>query len=267
MNRIAYAFQTIRLRGTPGLITYVTVGYPTVDATLEIVPALIAGGADLIELGVPFSDPLADGATIQRSTLHALDQGVTVRTCLQTVETLRNRGTVAPIILMGYLNPFLSYGLDRFFADAVSAGVDGLIAVDATLDEAVELSAAATGSDIDLIQLIAPTTSDERLRRLLPNATGFVYCVSVAGTTGARGDLPTTLPALVARVKQVTNLPVAVGFGVSRREHVASIGRLCEAAVIGSALVDVIERSPSGDVVNQVREYVEEVTGRGGVPG
>jgi tryptophan synthase alpha chain len=265
MNRIAAAFESIHSRGTPGLITYTTVGYPSVEATIKIVAAMISGGADLIELGVPFSDPLADGATVQRATLHALSQGVTVRTCIETVETLRSRGAGVPLVLMGYINPLLSYGLGRFFADAASVGVDGLIAVDATLDEAEELGEAAAGSGIDLIQLVAPTTSDARLRQLLPGASGFIYCVSVAGTTGARGELPASLPALVARVKQMTNLPVAVGFGVSKREHVASIGRLCEAAVIGSALVDVIERSSPDDLVNQVREYVEEVTGRGGV--
>lgn len=272
MSRIAPTFASIRNRRRgnptqPGLVAYVTVGYPSVDATLQIVPALIQGGADLVELGVPFSDPLADGATVQRSTLHALEQGVTVATCLETASALRSAGVQAPLIFMGYLNPFLSYGLDRFFQDAAAAGVDGLIAVDATIDEADEISEGARGVDLDLIQLVAPTTSDERLQRLLPSATGFVYCVSVAGTTGARGELPESLPRLVARVKRFTDIPVAVGFGVSKREHVASIGRLCEAAVIGSALVNVIERSPSEQLVQRVRHYVEEVTGRGGRPG
>jgi tryptophan synthase alpha chain len=264
MSRIPAAFAAIRERARPGLIPYLTVGYPSVAATLELVPALVEGGADLIELGVPFSDPLADGTTIQRSTFHALQQGVTLSTCLDVVATLRSRGVGVPLVLMGYLNPFLAYGLDRFFADAETAGVDGLIAVDATLDVADELTEAALGSPIDLIQLVAPTTTDERLRRLLPAATGFVYCVSVAGTTGARGDLPPSLPELVARVKRFTQLPVAVGFGVSKPEHVASIGRLCEAAVIGSALVEVIEHSPPERLVRRVRDYVEEITGRAG---
>jgi len=257
----------MRGRARPGLIAYLTLGYPSVDATLELVPAAIEGGADLVELGIPFSDPLADGATIQRSTLHALEQGVTVATCIETAQALRSHGVTAPLVFMSYLNPLLAYGLDRFFVDAEHAGVDGLIAIDATLDEAEDLTSAAAGTNLDLIQLVAPTTSDERMARLLSRASGFVYCVSVAGTTGARGDLPATLPQLVARVKRHTTLPVAVGFGISKAEHVASIGRLCEAAVIGSALVDVIEHSPPDQLVRRVREYVEEVTGRAGNSG
>lgn len=266
MSRIQQTFAALRRRGETGLVAYVTVGHPSVAATLQIVPALIAGGADIVELGVPFSDPLADGATVQRSTLHALQQGVTVATCLETAQSLRSAGLEAPLLFMGYLNPFLSYGLERFFADAQAAGIDGLIAVDATVDEADEVAEGAEDADIDLIQMVAPTTSEDRLRSLLPRATGFVYCVSVAGTTGARGELPSSLPDLVANVKRYTDIPVAVGFGVSKREHVASIGRLCEAAVIGSALVDVIERSPPEQLIRRVREYVEEVTGRAGHP-
>jgi len=267
MSRIATTFASMRGRARPGLVVYLTVGYPSVDATLELVPAAVEGGADLVELGIPFSDPLADGATIQRATLHALEQGVTVATCLETVQLLRSRGVTAPLVLFGYLNPLLAYGLEPFFVDAEQAGVDGLIAVDATLDEAEELTGAAASSSLDLIQLVAPTTSDERMARLLSRGSGFVYCVSVAGTTGARGDLPASLPQLVARVKRHTTLPVAVGFGISKAEHVASIGRLCEAAVIGSALVDVIEHSPPDQLVRRVREYVEEVTGRAGSSG
>ena len=262
MTRIETTFDEIRRRGSPGLVAYVTAGYPSVEQTLEIVPALIEGGADILELGVPFSDPLADGATIQRSAERALKQGVSLDTCIEIVRRLRSAGTSAPLILFGYMNPFLKYGLKRFFQDAHLAGVDGVIAVDATLDEAEELIAAVEGIDIDLIQLVAPTTDDERLERLLKNASGFVYCVSVAGTTGARGDLPASLPDLVDRVKRHTKLPVAVGFGVSKPEHVASIGRLCEAAVIGSALVDVIESAPPDQLIRRVREFIEGVTGR-----
>jgi tryptophan synthase alpha chain len=262
MTRIAKTFENLKRAGSTGLIAYVTAGYPSIADTLRIVPAFISGGADIIELGVPFSDPLADGATVQRSTQHALEQGVSLSTCLQVTADLRVAGASAPIVLMGYMNPYLKYGLKRFFQNAQAAGVDGVIAVDATLDEAEELTEAANGIDIDLIQLVAPTTGDERLERLLKSATGFVYCVSVAGTTGARGELPASLPDLVARVKRHTNLPVAVGFGVSKREHVASIGRLCEAAVIGSALVDVIESGPPDQLTVRVREYLEDVTGR-----
>ena len=262
MSRIAETFAAIRRRGRTGLVTFVTVGFPDVAATLAIVPALIEGGADIIELGFPFSDPIGEGPTIQRSSYHALQQGVTLAASIEVAAQLRRTGVGAPLVLMGYLNPLLSYGPQRFYADAAAAGIDGLIVVDATVDEAAEVHAEAAGAGLDPIQLVAPTTTDERLARLLPTASGFVYCVSVSGVTGARGHLSPALPALVARVRRHTDLPIAVGFGVSTAEHVASIGQLCEAAVIGSAIVDVIERAPPGECVRRVREYVEEVTGR-----
>ncbi|MGI8554658.1 MAG: tryptophan synthase subunit alpha [Dehalococcoidia bacterium] len=262
MSRLAETFANLRRDNRTGLIAYVTMGFPDVPATHAIVTALVEGGADVIELGVPFSDPLADGATIQRSTYHALQQGVTLATCLQVTAGLRRAGVVAPIVFMGYYNPLLAYGLGAFFPDAAAAGVDGLIVVDSPIDEADGLREEASKAGIDLIQMIAPTTSEDRIAALLSNASGFVYCVSIAGTTGARGALPETLPDFIARVRRHTKLPIAVGFGVSRFEHVASIGRLCEAAAIGSAIVDVIERAQPGEYAAKVREYVEEVTGR-----
>src|ERR1700730_7020958 len=180
MSRIAATFAELRKKRRTGLVAFLTVGFPSVAATLDLVPAIIESGADIVELGVPFSDPLAEGPTIQRSSQHALGQGVTVATCLETAATLRSRGITAPLVLMGYLNPFLAYGLTSFFREASSAGVDGVITVDATLDEADELRTAAVGTDIDLIPLVAPTTSEERLPQALGDAGGFVYCVSVA---------------------------------------------------------------------------------------
>lgn len=262
MSRIQATFRRIRASGRPGLVAYVTIGFPDVEATLAIVPAIVEGGADIVELGVPFSDPLADGATIQRSTQRALEQGVTLHTCLDVAARLRESGLEVPLLFMGYLNPFLAYGLDRFFPDASAAGIDGLIVIDLPLEEAKDFRDRARAFEIDVIQLIAPTTDEQRVGELLHDASGFVYCVSVAGTTGARGDLPETLPALISRVRRHTDLPIAVGFGVSRPEHVASIGQVCEAAVIGSAIVDAIEQAPPGQCVEKVRAYVEEVTGR-----
>jgi tryptophan synthase alpha chain len=262
MTRILQTFAGIRTRGRPGLIAYITAGYPTLADSARIVPAMLESGADIVEIGVPFSDPLADGATIQRSTQRALEQGVSLADCIALVADLRKSGVAAPLVLMGYMNPFLRYGLQKFFRDAVAAGVDGVIAVDATLDEADELREASGGLDIDLIQLVAPTTGEERMEQLLRGARGFVYCVSVAGTTGARGDLPATLPELVGRVRRHTVLPIAVGFGVSKREHVASIGSLCEAAVVGSAIVDTIENAPPDLLIPRLQDYVEDITGR-----
>jgi len=262
MSRIPAAFVRMKAEGRTGLIAFITVGYPNVDATVELAEALVAGGADLIELGVPFSDPLADGATIQRAGWHALEQGVTPWTCIDVARRLRDRGVEVPLLLMGYYNPWLASGLDTFAARAAEAGIDGLICIDLPPEEADELSAVCRPRGIDLVFLVAPTTTDQRLSSIAKAASGFVYCVSVAGTTGARGDLPRELPAFIKRVRQHTDLPLAVGFGVSRPEHVAQIGQLCEAAAIGSAIIDQIDAAAPGECAEKVRGYVEVVTGR-----
>jgi tryptophan synthase alpha chain len=262
MSRIPAAFVRMKAEGRTGLIAFITVGYPNVDATVELAEALVAGGADLIELGVPFSDPLADGATIQRAGWHALEQGVTPWTCIDVARRLRDRGVEVPLLLMGYYNPWLASGLDTFAARAAEAGIDGLICIDLPPEEADELSAVCRPRGIDLVFLVAPTTTDQRLSSIAKAASGFVYCVSVAGTTGARGDLPRELPAFIKRVRQHTDLPLAVGFGISKPEHVAQIGQLCEAAVIGSAIIDQIDAAAPGECSEKVRGYVEVVTGR-----
>jgi len=262
MSRIPAAFVRMKAEGRTGLIAFITVGYPNVDATVELAEALVAGGADLIELGVPFSDPLADGATIQRAGWLALEQGVTPWTCIDVARRLRDRGVEVPLLLMGYYNPWLASGLDTFAARAAEAGIDGLICIDLPPEEADELSAVCRPRGIDLVFLVAPTTTDQRLSSIAKAASGFVYCVSVAGTTGARGDLPRELPAFIKRVRQHTDLPLAVGFGVSRPEHVAQIGQLCEAAAIGSAIIDQIDAAAPGECAEKVRGYVEVVTGR-----
>jgi len=262
MSRISATFERLKREGRTGLVAYITVGYPDVDATVELAEALVAGGADVIELGVPFSDPLADGATVQRAGWHALDQGVTPWTCIDVGKRLRDRGMTAPLLFMGYYNPWLAVGLEEFVERAAAAGIDGLIGVDLPPEEAHELQSLATERGIDLIFLVAPTSSDERLDAVARVATGFVYCVSVAGTTGARGDLPADLPAFIARVRAHTDLPLAVGFGVSQAAHVARIGQLCEAAVIGSAIIDQVDNAAPADRVEKVRAYVEVVTGR-----
>jgi len=262
MSRIPAAFARMKAEGRTGLIAFITVGYPNVDATVELAEALVAGGADLIELGVPFSDPLADGATIQRAGWLALEQGVTPWTCIDVARRLRDRGVEVPLLLMGYYNPWLAAGIDMFAARAAEAGIDGLICVDLPPEEADELSAVCRPRGIDLVFLVAPTTTDQRLSSIAKAASGFVYCVSVAGTTGARGDLPRELPAFIKRVRQHTDLPLAVGFGISKPEHVAQIGQLCEAAVIGSAIIDQIDAAAPGECSEKVRGYVEVVTGR-----
>ena len=263
MSRIGQTMVRLRKKGRLGLIAYLTVGYPDTETTLRLVPALAAGGADMVELGVPFSDPLADGTTIQRASHCALQQGVTPALCLDVVKQLRARGLAIPLLLMGYYNSVLAYGIDEFARDAGAAGADGLIEVDLPPEEAAGVQTACAGRGLDLIYLLAPTSSDERIALVAAQASGFIYCVSVTGVTGARGQLPAGLSQFLARVRGHTSLPLAVGFGISKREHLETVAGLgAEAAVIGSAIINVIDRAPAEEREERVREYVEVVTGR-----
>jgi tryptophan synthase alpha chain len=263
VSRIGESMAGLRAEGRLGLIAYLTVGYPDVESTLRLVPALAAGGADMVELGVPFSDPLADGATIQRASHHALGQGVTVAVCLDVVRRLRQEGLAIPLLLMGYYNPILAYGIEEFARDASDAGVDGLIVVDLPPEEATAVQTACAGRGLDLVYLLAPTSSDERIALVAAQASGFVYCVSLAGVTGARRDLSPRLAEFLARVRRHTSLPLAVGFGISRAEHVQAVARLgADAAVIGSAIIDLIDRAAPGEQAEEVREYIEALRGR-----
>ena len=262
MSRIAEAFAGLRARRRTGLVAFLTVGYPSVEDTLRLVPALIEGGADVIELGVPFSDPLAEGPTIQRSSHHALERGVTPAVCLDVVAGLRAQGVEAPIVLMGYYNPLLSYGLEEFCRDAAAAGADGIIAVDLPPEESHPLRDACRRRGLDLVYLLAPTSTDGRIELVAGLASGFVYCVSVTGVTGAREELPAGLSAFVNRVRARTPLPVAVGFGISKPKHFRAVARIADAAVIGSAIIDEIDRSDPSERVGKVKRYAEVVTGR-----
>ena len=262
MSRIAEAFAGLRARRRTGLIAFLTAGYPSVEETLRLVPALIEGGADVIELGVPFSDPLAEGPTIQRSSHHALERGVTPAVCLDVVAGLRAQSVEAPIVLMGYYNPLLSYGLEEFCRDAAAAGADGIIAVDLPPEESHPLRDACRRRGLDLVYLLAPTSTDGRIELVAGLASGFVYCVSVTGVTGAREELPAGLSAFVNRVRARTPLPVAVGFGISKPKHFRAVARIADAAVIGSAIIDEIDRSDPSERVGKVKQYAEVVTGR-----
>ncbi len=265
MSRISEVLARRRKDGQVAFIAFVTVGYPDVEATLRLVPALVAGGADIVELGVPFSDPLAEGPTIQRSSYQALQRGVTPAACLEVVKQLREQGVAIPLLLMGYYNPILAYGIDRFARDAGAAGADGLILVDLPPEEAAEVQTACADRGLDLIYLLAPTSSDERIALVAGRASGFIYCVSLTGVTGARGEISPGLREFLARVRGHTSLPLAVGFGISRREHVRAVGELgADATVVGSAIIDIIDSAPAEEREEKVREYVEVVTGRRG---
>ena len=244
MSRIAETFARLRSAGRTALMPYLMTGFPELDSTLELVPALEAAGADLFVLGVPFSDPLADGATIQRAGERALANGVRLPFCLETVAALRARGVAAPLVLMGYFNPFMQYGLARLAADAAAAGADGLIVPDLPPEEAAETQAACRSTGLDLICFVAPTTPEERIAEIARLASGFIYCVSLTGVTGARRDLSADLPDFLARVRRHTDLPLVVGFGISTAAHVRQVGAHAAGAIVGSAMVSVIEAAP-----------------------
>jgi tryptophan synthase alpha chain len=263
-GRIEETFARLRSEGRTAFVAFLTVGYPDVDSTLRLVPALIEGGADIIELGVPFSDPLAEGPTIQASSFHALQQGVTTATCLETVRKLREGGAEAPLILMGYYNPILAYGITEFARDAAGAGADGVIPVDLPAEESGPLREACLAHGLRVIYLLAPTSTDERIRAVAECASGFVYCVSLTGVTGARDELSTNLTSFLERVRKRISLPIAVGFGISQPEHFRAVGRIADAAVIGSAIIDEIAKSGPSEREERLQHYAEVVTGRRG---
>jgi len=246
-SRIAETFAVLRARGELGIIPYLTIGYPERESALELVPALVRGGACAIELGIPFSDPLADGVTIQRASHVALQNGVTVRYCLETAARLREAGVDVPFVFMGYFNPLLQYGLEQFVRACVEVGVDGVIVPDLPPIESDELHALCRAAGRDLIFMVAPTSTERHLREVAARASGFLYCVSLTGVTGARDRLPDDLPAFLQRVRAVTDLPLALGFGISRPDHVAQAQALVDAVVVGSALLDRIAAAEPGE--------------------
>jgi tryptophan synthase alpha chain len=263
-GRIEETFARLKAEGRTAFVAFVTVGYPEIDATPGLVEALIEGGADMIELGIPFSDPLAEGPTIQGSTFRALENGTTTATCLEAAQKLRADGVTAPLIFMGYYNPMLAYGIEQFAKDAAEAGADGIISVDLPPEESGDLHAACTANGLRLIYLLAPTSTEERIAAVAEKASGFVYCVSVTGVTGARDRLPEELTAFLERVRKQIPLPLAVGFGISQPEHFRAVGRIADAAVIGSAIIDVIAKSEPSEREARLKHYAEVVTGRRG---
>ena len=256
-NRIDIRLRALKESGKTALAPFVTVGFPDVETSVAIAGALLEAGCDLLELGIPFSDPLADGATIQKTSLRALRQGVNVPTCLDVVQRLREQDAGAPLLLMGYFNPFLRYGLESFVEDASGAGVDGLIVPDLPPEEAGPFQRLCEGHNLHLVPLLAPTSTDRRIAQACKQAKGFIYCVSLTGVTGARAELRGGVAELVGRIRRHTDLPVLVGFGVSRREHVEAIGRFADGAVVASALLDAVDAAPEGLAVQAARDFVK----------
>ncbi len=256
MSRLAETFARLRAAGRSGLVTYTTAGDPDLPRSGEILKALDRAGADVLEVGVPFSDPLADGPVIQRATERALASGGSLRTALALIAEVR-AAISAPIVVFSYANPMLRMGLTDFARQAADAGVDGVLALDLPIEEAGDFRETLAASHIDTIFLLSPTTTEARIRKAAELGSGFLYGISRLGVTGARDQVAPGAHELVERIRTHSSLPIALGFGISRPEHVAEVGTYADAAVVGSALVSVIaEGNGAPDLVARVEEYV-----------
>jgi tryptophan synthase alpha chain len=251
MNRIASVFAK---RDHKALIPYVTVGYPTIEATLKVVPLLAKSGADIVELGIPFSDPLADGVTIQKSSFKALQNGISPRSCLDIAKQLRTKVDI-PLVFMTYYNPVFHYRLEPFCNACVASGVDGLIIPDLPPQEGAELEAVTQKQDLDLIYLLAPTSTEERIKLVGRRSRGFIYLVSVTGVTGARDRLPADLEVFVSRVRELVTQPLCVGFGISTPPQAKRVARLADGVIVGSRVIQLME---DGDMV-RVGDFIKEL--------
>ena len=259
-GRISARFAELRLLNRAAFIPFITAGDPDAEASFEILERLAGAGADLIELGMPFSDPMADGPAIQASSLRALKAGMTVKGVLHMVERFRARDDVTPLILMGYFNPIHAYGSVHFLRDAAHAGVDGLIIVDLSPEEDSDIRAVAKESGIDIVRLATPTTTEKRLDTVLNGAGGFLYYVSIAGVTGTKSVGVDQVGAAIARIRRKSSLPCAVGFGIRAPEQAAAIARIADAAVVGSAIVELIANSLAagrrpGEIADTVLQF------------
>ena len=266
-TRIGRRFASLAAERRAGLIAFITAGDPDIAVSSQILAGLPGAGADLIELGMPFTDPMADGPAIQASSLRALRSGMRLTKVLDIVAAFRRQDDETPIVLMGYYNPIYSYGVERFLSDARGAGVDGLIIVDLPPEEDEELCIPARRAGLDFIRLATPTTDAARLPKVLNHASGFLYYVSITGITGTRSASTDVVEAAVDRLKQATKLPVAVGFGIRNPEQAAAIARFADAAVVGSALVDRVAQKldahgqPMADTAEHVLELVRKLAG------
>ncbi|WP_235039914.1 tryptophan synthase subunit alpha [Vreelandella profundi] len=260
VSRLKGCFAELKQANRPALVSYLTAGDPDADTSRRLLHGLPAAGVDIIELGMPFSDPMADGPAIQKAALRALENGQTQTKTLEMVRRFREENSTTPIVLMGYYNPIYCYGVERFLTDAARAGVDGLIVVDLPPEHDDELCQPAAKHGIDFIRLATPTTDAKRLPTVLANASGFIYYVSVAGVTGGSAPTPERLECAVADLREHTNLPIAVGFGIRTPAQAAAIGRYSDAVVVGSALVDCIEHANTPDeAIERVHGLVSEL--------
>jgi len=257
LSRIASVFSQ---PGHIALIPYITVGYPTVEATLKVVPLLASSGCDIVELGIPFSDPLADGATIQKASFCALENGVTPQRCLEVAKQLSQLVEI-PIVFMTYFNPVFSYGLEEFCSASAGSGVSGLIIPDLPPEEGSELEAITQRRGLDLIYLLTPTSTEERIRLVAERSQGFIYLVSVTGVTGVRERLPANLNAFVARVRQVATQPLCVGFGISTPEQAGRVAQTADGVIVGSRIIQLMEVKDNfisvGNFIKELRHALD----------
>jgi tryptophan synthase alpha chain len=267
ISRIDQTFARLRADRKTGLVTYTTAGDPDLSRSANILRALDNAGADVLEVGVPFSDPLADGPVIQRATERALAAGGSLRTALKMVADVRP-DLRAPVIIFSYANPLIRMGVETFAREAASAGVDGVLALDLPIEEAHDFRETLAAAGLDTIFLLSPTTTDTRIRRAAELGKGFLYGISRLGVTGARDKVASGAATLVKRIREHTSMPIALGFGISRPEHVVEVGQFADAAVVGSALVSLIAReSSSPALIDRVEEYVRWLKGVEPVPG
>lgn len=250
IERISAAFS----KGHPAFMPYSVLGYPNRQASLDVVKTLVEAGADLLELGIPFSDPLADGPIIQAATQKSLENGTSLKDCIAMTRELREQGVDTPALFMGYVNPMLAYGLEQFTADAAAAGVDGLIVPDLPPEESAELETLCNEHGLALVYLLAPTSTPERIERVAKQSRGFIYLVSLTGVTGARNQLPSGLGDFVARVRSQTDTPLAVGFGIGDGEQARTVAEIADGVIVGSALV-----KRAGSSIDEVRDLAVEL--------
>ena len=257
MSRIAPVFNR---PGHTALISYITIGYPSLEATLEVVPILANSGCDIVELGIPFSDPLADGVTIQKASFRALQKGITPKICLEVARQLSQKVDI-PLVFMTYFNPVFSYGLEEFCSACARSGIDGLIIPDLPPEEGSELAAITQKQGLDLVYLLAPTSTEARIRLVTKRSRGFIYLVSVTGVTGARDRLPSDLEAFVARVRKVATKPLCVGFGISTPEQARQVAQIADGVIVGSRIIQYMEADESmvavADFVRELRRALD----------
>ena len=265
-SRITDALGAIMKEGRPALLPFVTAGYPTMETCEATIHAMVEAGADGFEIGIPFSDPIADGPTVQRTSQVSLANGTGLKDCIALVSRLRNSGVTVPLMLMGYFNPVVKYGIERYVADCAAAGVDGFIIPDLPIEESDRILSICQEHRRDLIFMVAPTSTERRLQLVGERGSGFVYCVSVKGVTGARDEVAAGLGDYLDRIREYINLPLIVGFGISTPEHVEQVGQHADGAIVASAMINYLDTLPDAEQPQAAAAFVRYLRGAAELP-